>query len=144
MAEIAPTKLRLHRTERLGTGSRGVWYLPDGSSVHTIEDMPIEKGTYFLTPDDSGRHTNWVIEYEVGTHCATPAVLDDQGQLVCAPRQAIEVHIGNDLRDTEGCICPGIATTRNGVAHSRDAIGILRAVLKRDTPNPPTWVLEIV
>lgn len=144
MSEVAHKKIRLHRTERLGTGSRGVLYLPDGSSLHTIEDFPIPTGTYFMTPDSSGKHTNWVIEYEVGTFCAEPAVLDDDGQLVHAPRMAIEVHVGNTLRSTEGCICPGIATNTHGVAHSRDAIAIMRSVLKRDDPDPPIWVLEIV
>ena len=60
--EFGPSILQLVRTQKFLTGARGVFYLPDGSSVHTLEDKPIEAGTYFLRPDDTGRFRNWVIE----------------------------------------------------------------------------------
>jgi hypothetical protein len=127
------------RTLPILTGVRSVWYLPDGSSVHAIEDDPIEPGTYFLTPDDTGRFKNWVIEKIAGSRMAVPM----RGSLVPA-RKHVEVHVGNTLDDTVGCTCPGMFSTAEGVGASRTAIKQMRKVLERDAEDPPIWVLEIL
>ena len=37
-------------------------------------------------------------------------------------RSGILIHPGNSVKDTQGCILPGLDTTPSGVLHSRDAI----------------------
>ncbi len=143
MYKVAPEKIRLCRTMPFGTGSRGVLYLPHGHSVHTIEDDPIPRGTYFLTPDNTGKFMNWVIEYKVGTRTAVPPLRDDKDLIVSPGRVAIEVHKGNTLRDTDGCICPGMRTTATGVMESGVALSKMRSLLRRSEDEPPVWVLEV-
>ena len=122
---------RLIRTVPLGTGVRGIWYLPDSQVVHTLEDEPIPSGVYFLSPDDTGRFKNWVIEEEPGTRRI-------------GDRTSCEVHPGNDLSASEGCVLPGMRTTWDGVAQSREALSLLRRALGRDRPDAPTWVIEVI
>lgn len=131
--------VRVVRTEPLESGVRSVWYLPDGSSVHAIEDDPIEPGAYFLRPDDTGRFRNWVIERVLNTREAVP----QRGEHLPA-RVDVEVHIGNVLDDTEACTCPGMTTWDRGVHSSRIAINHMRKVLQRDVPDPPVWFLHII
>lgn len=130
--------IRAVRTTLLDSGVRSVWYLPGGRSVHAIEDSPILPGTYFLRPDMTGRFQNWVIESILGSRIATL----EYGPLTPA-RTNVEVHVGNTLADTEGCTCPGMETSANGVTSSRAALTLMRKLLNRDTKNPPVWVLEI-
>lgn len=142
MADVAGI-LRLCRTERLQTGVRGVLYLPAGRSVHTLEDDAIPPGAYFMRPDLTGKHTHWVIERVLGSRVAVPAVLADDGREVSPPRTSIEWHPGATLRDSRGCAMPGLATSAAGLVDSREALGLMRELLRRDHPKPPTWVLEI-
>lgn len=130
--------IRAVRTILLDSGVRSVWYLPGGKSIHAIEDNPILPGTYFLRPDQTGRFRNWVIESMLGSRIATP----EYGRLTPA-RTDVEVHVGNTLADTEGCTCPGLETSLDGVKHSRRAIKLMRDILRRDEKNPPVWILEI-
>lgn len=132
------------RTERYGTGVRGRWVLPDGSWLHSLEDRPIPAGKYLLTPDDTGRHRNWVIELAKGSRCAVPAVLDCFGHVDQAARTAVEIHAGNTLEDTRGCVLLGMTRTVDGIWQSEPAIEHAREVLRRDDRKPPTWGLVIV
>jgi hypothetical protein len=136
--------LFLVRTLPLGTGVRGVFYLPTGVGIHTLEDKPIPPGRYFLTPDETGRHRNWVIERGRGTRIAYPARLDHMGHTISEARTDVEVHAGNDLTDTDGCIIFGLGSSRYGVSQSRPAIDLARTVLGRDTGEPRVWTIEIV
>ena len=122
--------VRIVRTERFRSGVRGVLYLPNGSSLHTLEDARIPPGSYFLNPDKAGRFRNWVIE-------------DTLGNGSVGTRMSIEIHAGNILADTAGCILLGCATTTIGIGSSRDAIAIARDALERDDEDPPIWVLNI-
>lgn len=131
------------RTLPFGTGVRSVWYLPDGSALHAIENRPIPPGSYFLTPDDTGRHRNWVIERAYGSRCAAPAVLDCFGDVAVDARTDIEPHVGNRLEDSLGCPLLGLWTSPDGVEFSRKAIAHARRVLRRDEPDPPVWNLEV-
>ena len=128
---IGETIVRLVRTQRFRYGVRGVFYLPDGRSLHTLEATLIEQGSYFLNPDETGRFRNWVIESVLGSRSAG------------YDRKDIEIHAGNTLVDTAGCILLGLETTATGIAGSRDAIKIARTVLERNDENPPIWVLNI-
>ena len=123
--------VRLVRTERFRSGVRGVLYLPGGTSLHTLEDVSIAPGSYFLNPDETGRFRNWVIE----------DVLENRS--VGHNRMNVEIHAGNVLADTAGCILLGCATTANGIGNSGVAIDIAREVLERDDEDPPIWVLNI-
>lgn len=131
LRKCGPRIVRLVRTLRKETGVRGVLYLPDGDSVHTLEDNPIESGTYFLSPDHSGKHRNWVIERILGSRIAN----DD--------RVDVEVHAGNLLSDSDACILPGLGTSAAGVLSSKLAIQKMRKVLERDASSPKTWVFVI-
>lgn len=131
LREFGSIIVPLIRTQRFETGVRGVLYLPWGDSVHTLEDDPIEAGTYFLRPDDTGRFKNWVIETILESRFAGNARWD------------VEMHAGNTLKDSAACILPGLETSTVGVRHSRLAIDKMRSALERDTPQPKTWVMEI-
>lgn len=127
------------RTIPLGTGVRSVWYLPDGSALHVIEDDPIEPGTYFMRPDDTGKDKIWVVEEKLYTDRATPS----RGS--GAPmRFNIKIHVGNTMRETQGGMCPGLATIPEGVSNSAAAIDFLCGLLDRDHADPPIWVLQIL
>lgn len=128
---LGETIVRLVRTERFRSGVRGVLYLPDGSSLHTLEDKPIAPGSYFLRPDETGRFRNWVIEDVLESRSAG------------YNRTDIEMHVGTILADTAGCPLLGCRTTAIGIGGSRNAIKIARVVLERDDKNPPIWVLNI-
>jgi len=128
---IGETIVRLVRTERFHSGVRGVLYLPDGSSLHTLEVARIFSGSYFLNPDETGRIQNWVIEDVLG------------GRSVGHDRTDVEIHAGNVLADSAGCILLGLTTTANGIGKSRAAIHIARVALERDAEIPPIWVLNI-
>lgn len=132
------------RTERFGTGAFGRWVLPDGSWLHSLEDRPIPAGLYLLSPDDTGRHRHWVIERAKGSRCAVPAVLDCFGRVVTPANLDNEVHVGNELADTDGCTLLGMTRTAAGVWQSEPAIEHAREVLRRDERQPPTWGLVIV
>jgi len=119
------------------SGVRSVWYLPDGSSVHAIEDNPIAPGVYFLRPDETGKFRNWVIEDEDGTRRG------GRNPHTGAHRWDVEVHVGNKLENTDGCTCPGLFATADGVGYSRKALRHMRQVLQRDDEDPPIWVLNI-
>jgi len=123
--------VRLVRTQRFRSGVRGVLYLPDGSSLHTLEDVSIAPGSYFLNPDETGKYKNWVIEDALG------------GRSASHDRTNVEIHIGNTLADTAGCVLLGCATTAIGIGSSGDAVRIARTVLERNSENPPIWVLNI-
>lgn len=144
MTELARKILRVERGERLATGVREVWYMPDGTLIPAIVDKPIPPGTYFLRPDDTGRWRHWVFERELGSRVAVPAQFGDGGVVVVPPRTDVEVHPGEDLDDTEGCVCPGLRITPSGVTDTVDAIALMRLHLRRDAPDPPIWILEIV
>lgn len=137
-------KVWVLRTERLGTGMRSIWILPGGTWLHAIEDRPIPPGRYFLAPDDTGRHKNWVIELARHSRCAVPATLDCFGAPVMPKITDIEVHIGNTLADTDGCVCLGMDTSANGVVDSGLAIAHARKVLGRDDPRPHIWTIEFI
>lgn len=128
---IGETIVRLVRTERFRSGVRGIMYLPDGSSLHTLEDNPIPSGSYFLNPDETGRFRNWVIEDALGSRSAS------------YDRMNVEIHVGTVLADTAGCPLLGCRTTAIGIRDSRDAIKIARGALERDDENPPIWILNI-
>lgn len=123
--------VRLVRTERFQSGVRGVLYLPTGISLHTLESHSIAPGSYFLNPDDTGRFRNWIIENDLGTRSASH------------DRKDVEIHEGNALYDTAGCILLGCGTTKHGIGRSRDAIDMARAALERNDEDPPIWVLNI-
>lgn len=138
-------KVWVIRTDRLGeTGVRSIWVLPGGTWLHAIEDKPIPPDRYFLRPDDTGRHRNWVIEREFMSRCAAPAILDCYGKTEVAARTDVEVHVGNTLDDTEGCVCLGMDTSAVGVLSSAPAIALARKALRRDDPAPMVWVLEVI
>ncbi len=125
------------RTVLLGSGVRSVWYLPDDTTVHAIEDDPIPPGTYFLRPDETGKYRHWVIECVLGTRVAVPARGDR------LPRKHVEVHSGTLLEHTDACTCPGLRITANGVDDSPEALAHMRDALKRGEDDPPIWVLDI-
>jgi hypothetical protein len=52
-------------------------------------------------------------------------------------RSMIEIHVGNDLKDTEGCILVGLQRIKSGVAQSKDAMKMLLETL------PETFFLEV-
>ncbi len=129
---IGDTPLKLVRTVRFGAdGARGILYLPDGNSIHTLEDFPIPPGAYFLNPDRTGKHRNWIVESVLGSRAATPYRVD------------VEIHAGNTLVDSAGCILPGFATNRQGVINSKNALEYLIDLLERDVEEPKIWVLNI-
>lgn len=128
---MGSSMLHLVRTRPFQTGARGVLYLPDGSSVHTLEDLPIPAGTYFMRPDDTGRHRNWVIESIFGSQSASEVRVD------------VEFHAGNGLVDSDACVLPGMETSLTGVLDSTRALNHMRFALDRDVPNPKTWILVI-
>ena len=123
--------LQLVRTMRFRSGVRGILYLPDGSGIHTLEDEPIPPGAYFMNPDETGKHRNWVIETVMGSRAITGG------------RVSLEIHAGNDLRDSKGCILPGLRSNRHGVADSISALNRMRDVLDRNDEDPRVWVLHI-
>lgn len=138
----------LVRTKPFRTGSFGVLYLPNGRSVHTLEDLPIPLGVYFLRPDDTGRFRHYVVETLIGSRVAVPPLLDDRGNVLRSQRDAVEMHPGpaegvTTLLHTDGCMCPGMETTAVGVTDGAIAMGIVRESLGRDRPDPPSWVLRI-
>jgi len=135
---IGESIVKMVRTHPLDSGVRSVIYLPNGESVHAIENDPIEPGAYFLRPDETGRFKNWVIECHLGSRIAIPR----RSNLI-DPRTDVEVHAGNTMSDTWGCTCPGLKTSSKGVVDSRAAIDKMRRVLERDHEDPPVWVLEI-
>ena len=136
--------LFLVRTLSLGTGVRGVFYLPSGVALHTLEDKPVPAGVYFLTPDNTGRHKNWVIERRQGTRVAADAVLDHMGGVISEARTDVEIHVGNTLFDTTGCVLLGLSTNRLGVGQSIPAVALARTVLGRDSREPRVLTIEIV
>lgn len=140
MADDYPGEVYLLRTY----AGRGRLILPNGAWVHTLEDRPIPCGQYFLSPDNSGRFRNWVVERARGSRCAAPAELDCFGQVAREARTDIEIHIGNTLDDTDGCILLGMDSTLSGLARSGDAIDVARRVLLRDASDPPVWGLTIM
>lgn len=52
-------------------------------------------------------------------------------------RDAILIHAGNTLKDTEGCILVGLSRTSNGIGQSQAALKELRDVL------PDRFTLEV-
>lgn len=138
LRELGSSILYLVRTRRFQTGARGVLYLPDGSSVHTLEDKPIEAGAYFLRPDNTGRFKHWVIESVLEGRVAGGDWSKPHGK-----RYDVEVHAGNRIEESDACILPGLETSNVGVVHSRRAITQMRTALERDVANPKTWILVI-
>ena len=128
---LGETIVRLVRTERFQSGVRGVLYLPNGASLHTLEDNPIPPGSYFLNPDETGKFRNWVIERTLGSRVASDR------------RRHVEIHRGNTLEDTEGCILLGCDTSEIGILKSRDALHIARRHLDRDIEDVRIWILNI-
>lgn len=140
--------LDLVRTMSFRTGARGVLYLPNGRSVHTLEDNAIPAGTYFVRPDDTGTFRHFVVEALIGSRVAVPPLVDEVGQALTDPRIDIEWHPGpatgvTTLRHTAGCMCPGVETAAAGVTDGGRAMAIIREALGRDLPDPPSWVVRI-
>ena len=52
-------------------------------------------------------------------------------------REAILIHAGNTIRDTEGCILVGKGVMEDSITQSRDALNMLRETL------PETFFIEI-
>jgi len=94
--------LRLHRTDYLSRGTRGVLFLPSGKSLHTIElpwrenrqgDSCIPEGTYPV-----GQRP-----FYAGGGYKTAHIKD------VPDRSLILVHIGNTIADLDGCVAVGLS-----------------------------------
>jgi len=87
---------------------------------------------------DNARKVSCIPEgtYQVVKH--TGAKFKDVWRLLDVPgRDAILIHAGNTIKDTEGCILVGLQSMKGGVAQSREAIALLRSIL------PSTFNLEV-
>lgn len=86
---------------------------------HAETESCIPEGRYYCVPHNGARFKNvW--------------------RLLNVPgREAILIHAGNTLKDTEGCILVGMRPAPNGVAESQAALNMLRREL------PPEFWLEV-
>ncbi|AUO79357.1 hypothetical protein [Salinibacter virus M31CR41-3] len=97
--------LRLHRTDYLPRGTRGVLFLPSGTSLYTIE-LPWRdnsSGTF----DEGGScipegRYDLVENYYYGGGYNSVEI----GPV--PKRDEIQVHIGNTAMDVEGCVVVGL------------------------------------
>jgi len=133
----------LIRTSR-GEGVRGRFVLPDGTWLHTLEDRPIPPGRYWLAPDDTGRFRHWVVERAAGSRCAVPATLDCFGNIASSARDHVEIHAGNTVDDSRGCILLGMERSPAGLIRSVEAIEYARRALGREKEHPPCYGLTIL
>lgn len=129
-----PGKLILRREKEDAVGTRGGLYLDGKFLCFTLEEpwrdnqkgvSCIPAGTYQVI-----RH-GW--EDDAKTH------FKKVWRLLGVPgRDAILIHAGNTLVDTEGCILVGRALTVYGIGGSQAAVQLIREKL------PEIFTLEIV
>lgn len=85
-----------------------------------------------------------------GTYQVLPNNAEKPWRLERVPgRTQVDIHAGNTVADTEGCILVGTALAPpNAIAHSVDAVNLLKQVLPADNCyltiyNPPTGGLSL-
>jgi hypothetical protein len=79
----------------------------------------IPTGSYTVVPHSGPRFKNvWRLENVPG-------------------REAILIHAGNSIADTQGCILVGLQPSPNGVSQSQAALTMLRRIL------PEKFILEV-
>lgn len=104
-----------------------------------------------LTLEPPRRADNPLIEYPAipaGTYGVTIAYSPRFQQMVphvnnVPGRQNIEIHVGNVVPDTHGCILVGEERLGRGILHSRDALDALMAALARELSQQHQVTLEI-
>ncbi len=127
--EDQPVKIILHRLVEDKFGTHGEMKTEEGATLCCTIERPwlanqhgiscIPTGEYQVIPHDSPKHANcW--------------------QITGVPdRDAILIHTGNTIADTEGCVIIGLVAVAPGVLQSEKAMGKLRAML------PSHFVLEV-
>lgn len=54
-------------------------------------------------------------------------------------RTKILIHAGNSVNDTYGCVLPGLTASNERIYESRDAMKVLRSILKKES-----FILQIL
>ncbi len=122
-------KLTLHRQPSTPAGTFGILAVGNDPLCHTLE-RPWDDNKPRLSCVPAGlydcvRHNGSHFQ-NVWELCGVPG------------REAILIHPGNSIRDTEGCILVGQECYQNNLLRSRAAIDDLRAKL------PDSFTLEII
>lgn len=127
MTGTYPT-LELRRGAPRPIGTLGVMVWQGKTICYTLEEpwrgnarkvSCIPAGIYFCVPHNGAKWQNvWEVTGVPG-------------------REAILIHAGNTLADTEGCILVGMQPSAGGVAQSQNALAMLRKTL------PANFWLEI-
>ncbi len=118
-------EIELQREARVDDFTPGVMSFGGKSEFFVVEDIVREgEKVYGKTAIPAGRY-QIVMTYSPRFKRQLPLLLDVPGF------EGIRIHAGNTARDTEGCLLPGMARTKTGVANSRLAFSRIAARIQR-------------
>ena len=125
---VEKDKYVLYRIQETKAGMRGEFQIDGLIACHTLEE-PWRDNQSRISCIPPG---NYICKKHNGTH------FKDVWEITGVPgRQAILIHSGNTLDDTEGCVLVGLNITAQWVGRSRDALQMLRNRL------PDTFPLKV-
>lgn len=143
---VATPRLVLARGDS-DKATMGLLTLPDGTELHTLERLPtnadhpcVPAGEYRMLPYNSPSHgETWCLHNPALSVWAGGALGHSADGDPSRPDvwEYIELHVGNYLRDTLGCILVGMSADPEypAVWSSRDAMEALRNSLGRKPYN---------
>ena len=119
-------ELQIYRHWKTDSSTIGILSVDNRFFCFTLEN-PLEKNGVKIkgkTAIPAG-HYKMVLDYSPKFKCVTPRLLG-------VPRYTdIRIHVGNFIKDTDGCPLVGICRDNDKVLRSRVAFNILMAELKK-------------
>lgn len=128
-------EIELRREESQADFTHGQLWIDGEPECFVVEDVVREgKKVWGKTAIPAGRY-RVIITRSARFKRMLPLLLDVPGF------EGVRIHPGNTANDTEGCLLPGIAKTKNGIANSRLAFSSLFArILAALTGGEEVWI----